>query len=138
MKLTVPALSLNESFVRSTVAAFCVSSSPTLEEINDIKTAVSEAVTNSIVHAYGSEKGNIEIEAILLCDCVDIVIRDFGKGIANIDEAMQPFFTTRADDERSGMGFTVMQAFVDDVKVKSEVGVGTAVSLHKRFEEVKC
>lgn len=138
MKLTVPALSKNESFVRSTVAAFCVSASPTLEEINDIKTAVSEAVTNSVVHAYGDGKGDIEVEATLFRNSVDITIRDFGKGIANIEEAMQPFFTTKAEDERSGMGFTVMQAFMHSVEVKSEQKVGTEVCLHKEFIEAKC
>lgn len=138
MKLTVPALSKNEGFVRSTVAAFCVPSAPTLEEINDIKTAVSEAITNCVVHAYGDDKGDIEIEATLFVDKVDILIRDFGKGISNVEEAMQPFFTTRADDERSGMGFTVMQAFTDSVEVKSELGIGTEVRLHKMFIEAKC
>jgi stage II sporulation protein AB (anti-sigma F factor) len=139
MKLTVPALSENESFVRSTVAAFCVPEAPTLEEINDIKTAVSEAVTNCVVHAYDDtfEKNNrlIEIYAALRKKQVEIYIRDFGRGIENIEQAMQPLFTTRASEERSGMGFSVMQAFCDGVEVESKVGAGTTVRLHKVFSE---
>lgn len=141
MKLTVPALSENESFVRSTVAAFCVPSSPTLEEINDIKVAVSEAVTNCVVHAYGKNTDKekfIEVEARLNPEGVDIFVRDFGKGISDVNQAMQPFFTTLKEEERSGMGFTVMQAFVDEISVESELGKGTVVVLHKKFQEAKC
>ena len=134
MQLTVPALSLNESFARGVVGAFCVSINPTLEQINDLKTAVSEAVTNCVVHGYKNQKGDVKIDATLFADRVEITITDFGIGIENVEQAMQPFFTTKPDEERSGMGFTVMQAFTDEVILESQPGKGTKLKLTKFFK----
>lgn len=131
MTLSIKALSQNESFARSVVAAFCVQLNPTLEQINDIKTAISEAVTNAIVHAYDSSGGEIVIWAGLTEEMVHIKITDNGKGIKDVDEALQPFYTTKPDEERSGMGFTVMQAFCDKMQVESSVGKGTTITLQK-------
>jgi stage II sporulation protein AB (anti-sigma F factor) len=134
MKMTVLAKSGNESFVRSAVAAFCVPLNPTLETINDIKTAVSEAVTNVVVHAYGEpEKNFIYIEAELFDDSLSIIVRDTGCGIADIERAMQPMYSSKSDKERSGMGFTFMQAFTDGLTVESVVGEGTTVKMTKRI-----
>lgn len=132
MKLTIEAKSQNESFARSVVAAFFVQINPTLEQVEDIKTAVSEAVTNCIVHAYeGSQQGTIEISCTLCDKTMTVEICDFGKGIENVEQAMKPFFTTIPTGERSGMGFTVMQAFCDSVKVTSTQGL-TTVKLVKK------
>ena len=122
-----------ESFARSSVAAFCSLLNPTLEQINDIKTAVSEAVANCVIHAYGRGDGQIELDVQLYEDSVRIAVCDTGCGIANVTEAMQPFFTGRPSEERSGMGFTLMQAFMDSVTVTSEVGVGTTVVMEKKI-----
>ena len=132
MKLTIEAKSQNESFARSVVAAFFVQINPTLEQVEDIKTAVSEAVTNCIVHGYeGAQKGSIEIECTLQDNTINVTIRDYGKGIENVEQAMKPFFTTVSTGERSGMGFTVMQAFCDSVEVNSCKGQ-TTVKLTKK------
>ena len=133
MHLEVPALSINESFIRGVVGAFCVSINPTIEQINDIKTAVSEAVTNCVVHGYKALKGNIFVDATLFDNQVEIIIEDFGIGIEDVNKAMQPFFTTKPDEERSGMGFTVMQAFMDKVEISSQIGKGTKISMTKYF-----
>ena len=135
MQFTIPALSLNESFARGVLGAFCVSINPTLEQINDLKTAVSEAVTNCVVHGYKNQQGDITIDAILFADRVEITITDFGVGIENVEQAMQPFFTTKPDEERSGMGFTVMQAFTDEVVLESQLGKGTKLKLTKFFKD---
>ncbi len=132
MKLTIEAKSQNESFARSVVAAFFVQINPTLEQVEDVKTAVSEAVTNCIVHAYGGvQEGVIEISCTLDENSLTVEICDFGKGIENVEQAMKPFFTTVSTGERSGMGFTVMQAFCDSVKVTSVKGL-TTVQLVKK------
>ncbi len=131
MLLSINALPQNESFIRSTVAAFCVQLNPTMEQIGDIKTAVSEAITNAVVHAYSNEGGVIEIEVSLKGSVVKIVISDKGKGIDDVQKAMQPFYTSSPVEERSGMGFTVMQAMMDTVKVESKAGKGTTVTLKK-------
>lgn len=131
MSLSIDALSQNESFIRSTVAAFCVQLNPTIEQIGDIKTAVSEAVTNAIVHAYSNEGGKVEIEVLLKGSVVKITISDKGKGISDVQKAMQPFYTSSPVEERSGMGFTVMQAMMDKVTVESKVDKGTVVTLKK-------
>lgn len=132
MKLIIEAKSQNESFARSVVAAFFVQINPTLEQVEDVKTAVSEAVTNCIVHGYeGSQKGSIEIECQLTDNTLSVSIKDFGKGIENVEQAMKPFFTTVSTGERSGMGFTVMQAFCDSVEVSSKQGQ-TTVKLTKK------
>ncbi len=133
MELIIDAKSQNEKFARSTVAAFFAQLNPTLEQIEDIKTAVSEAVTNCIVHAYKSEQsGKIHIICQLTSNNLHIEIIDFGKGIENVEQAMQPFFTTVNNGERSGMGFTVMQAFCDAVEVTSTNGK-TTVKLDKNI-----
>lgn len=132
MSLAFSAKSENEGFARSTVAAFCVKLEPTLNEINDIKTAVSEAVTNSIVHAYNKESlGKVIINVGILKNEVYITISDFGKGIDNIELARQPFYTTKPEEERSGMGFTVMEAFMNSLEVKNNKDGGVTVSMKK-------
>ena len=125
--------SANESFARVAVSAFVTQLDPTREEINDIQTAVSEAVTNCIVHAYKNEIGNIYIQVrILECNVVEIKIRDKGCGIPDVDRAMEPLYTT-AGGERAGLGFAVMQSFMDNLRVVSKVGKGTTVTMKKRI-----
>lgn len=134
LSMKVLALSKNEAFARSAIAAFCVELNPTLEQVNDIKTAVSEAVTNCVVHAYTNNKdaeNYIDINVEINDGKIDIEIKDYGVGIKNIEEAKQPFFTTKHEQERSGMGFTIMSSFMSDVKVISEVGKGTTVKMSK-------
>ena len=133
MNVTIPSRSSNESFARVAVSAFIAQLDPTLEEVNDIKTAVSEAVTNCIVHAYRESIGQIHITVhILGHGLIRIKIRDTGCGIDDIDQAMQPLFTT-AGGERAGLGFAVMQSFMDSVKVRSRVGSGTIVTMQKQL-----
>lgn len=132
MELTFSALPQNEAFARVAIAAFAVQLNPTLPEMADIKTAVSEAVTNAIVHAYEGRGGQIEIRCTIRDDRMQLTVEDFGKGIADIEQALQPFFTTGPSEERSGMGFAVMQAFMDELQVHSEVGKGTQVCMQKR------
>ncbi len=131
MTIKMPAKSINESFARSAVAAFCVELNPTLDEIADIKTAVSEAVTNCVVHAYPSGNGTIELWVGLSENCVEIKISDNGIGIENFNQALQPFFTTKSTEERAGMGFTVMESFMDNVSLSNNEGGGLVVSLKK-------
>ncbi len=123
--------SKNESFARIVVAAFVTRLDPTLEEIADIKTAVSEAVTNSIIHGYENGEGKIRIETVIVEDTVTIIIEDFGVGIENIERAMEPMFTTKPDLERSGMGFAFMEAFMDELFVESKTGCGTKITMRK-------
>lgn len=124
----------NVSFSRSTVSAFCLALDPSVEELNDVKTAVSEAVTNSIVHGYENRKTEIiEITAKCEKNSVEILIVDYGVGIPDVKRAMEPFFTTKPNEERSGMGFTIMQTFMDEVAVDSKDGE-TRVKLLKRFK----
>ena len=131
MKLTVQSRSKNESFARAAVSAFIAQLDPTLEELSDIKTAVSEAVTNSIIHGYRDSIGNIYISAkIYDSGRVSVRIRDAGCGIADVGEAMQPLFTT-GGEERGGLGFTVMESFMDKLKVHSKPGKGTTVIMEK-------
>ena len=140
MSMYIPAKSENESFARSVVAAFCVGLNPTLDEINDIKTAVSEAVTNCVVHAYQKrQSGNdlIKIECKLFPEMLEVIISDQGIGISNISQAMEPFFTTEPNGERSGMGFTVMQSFMDQISVNNQNGGGTVVTMKKYFTKDK-
>ena len=135
MKLEIAALSENESFARSAVAAFALPLNPSFSDLSDIKTAVSEAVTNCIVHAYKGGEGKIliecRIEKALHGGILHIDITDYGCGIEDVEEAIAPFFTTLESDERSGMGFTVMQTFSTFFKVESKLGVGTRVSMQK-------
>jgi len=129
--------SQNEAFARVAVAAFVSQLDPTIDEINDVKTAVSEAVTNSIIHGYENrEDGIIKIEAEINEDEVTIIISDKGIGIDDIDQAMEPLYTSRPDLERSGMGFTVMETFMDNLEVESEKGIGTKVVIKKKFNVV--
>lgn len=131
MKLSFPSKSSNESFARAAVAAFLLPLDPTVAEIADVKTAVSEAVTNAIVHAYPESYGTVYIEAQLTASGRAVIrIRDKGVGIPDIKQAMEPLYTT-STDERAGLGFAVMQSFCDSVKVRSAVGKGTTVTLEK-------
>ncbi len=133
IKLEIPSKSVNESFARATVACFVAQTDPTLEELNDIKTAVSEAITNCIVHAYPEEIGKILLKATIFEDnSIEIIIRDWGKGISDITKAREPMFTTGGDD-RSGMGFTIMESFMDDIKIRSSDGRGTTVTLKRKI-----
>ena len=133
MKLSFVSRSANESFARSAVAAFLLPLDPTVAEIADVKTAVSEAVTNAIVHAYPDTFGTVYIEVRLTDSGKAIIkIRDKGVGIADIAQAMEPLYTT-STDERAGLGFAVMQSFMDSVKVRSAVGRGTTVTLEKNI-----
>lgn len=135
MKIEFLSKSNNEGFARVAVAAFVSQLDPTIEELSEIKTAVSEAVTNSIVHAYEDELGMIAISAQIKEDTVNIQIKDKGKGILDIEKAKEPLFTTKPDLERSGMGFTIMENFMDKLVVKSEPDKGTTVSMSKRIKK---
>ena len=133
--MTLMSRSSNEGFARAVVSAFATQLDPTLEEISDIKTAVSEAVTNSIVHAYNNGIGKIYITAeILEPNSIKIKIRDKGCGIENIEKAMEPLYTT-VGGERAGLGFAVMQSFMDDLKVRSSVGKGTTIIMTKKISQ---
>jgi stage II sporulation protein AB (anti-sigma F factor) len=123
----------NEAFARIVIAAFAMQLSPTLAEIADVKTAVSEAVTNAIVHGYEGTRGTVTMRAMIDNASLSIEIMDRGKGIPNIAQAMEPFFTTHPEQERSGMGFAVMQTFMDEVEVRSTPGSGTSVCMRKRI-----
>ena len=134
MRLDFPAIPENEGFARMVISAFLVPLNPTIEEMADVKTAVSEAVTNAIVHGYAHAQGTVRLHAICREDGLVIVdISDRGCGIADIDRARQPFYTTAEGEERSGMGFTVMESFMDRVEVQSAVGRGTTVRLAKQL-----
>lgn len=136
MEISFDALSQNESFARVAVAAFVTHLNPTMEEIDDVRTAVSEAVTNAIIHGYENclEKcGKVYLHCILAGDVLQIEVADKGKGIEDIERAMEPLFTTRPDLDRSGMGFAFMEAFMDDLEVESEVGRGTTVRMTKKL-----
>ena len=130
--------SQNEGFARVAIAAFVAQLDPTIEELSDIKTAVSEAVTNSIIHGYDSkEDGIVKIESTIKNDEVTIVVLDKGKGIIDINKAREPLYTSRPDLERSGMGFVVMETFMDSLEVESENGLGTIVTMKKKFDLVR-
>lgn len=132
MKLTVEGRSCNEAFARSAVASFLAVLDPNIEEISDIKTAVSEAVTNCIVHGYREEIGNIYIRVRIFEEArVSISIRDKGCGIPDVKKAMEPLFTTCENGERAGLGFSIMGSFMDKLRVRSRLGAGTTVTLEK-------
>ena len=136
MKLEFLSVPENEGFARVAISAFAVQLDPTLDVLADIKTAVSEAVTNAIVHGYPNQLGTVQICASLRADGIlEISVSDQGLGIADIEKAMQPFFTTQPETERSGMGFSVMQTFMDQVLVESFPGRGTVVRMEKRLRE---
>lgn len=132
MSLTFDAVSLNESFARVVVAAFITPLNPTVEELADVKTAVSEAVTNAIIHGYDSRGGKIRMYCMVTGNLLSVRVEDDGVGIADIEQAMMPLYTSRPELERSGMGFAFMEAFMDDLKVESRPGEGTKVSMMKR------
>ena len=136
MKLEFVSKSTNEAFARITVAAFASQLDPTIEELADIKTAVSEAVTNCIIHAYENRQGIIKINGKLNNNQIIIEISDNGKGIENVDIAKEPLYTTKPNLERSGMGFTIMESFMDELKVESILGLGTKITMVKKIKEI--
>lgn len=136
MKLEFLSKSSNEGFARVVAAAFVSQVDPTIEELADVKTAVSEAVTNAIIHGYENTSGLVRMECILYSDGVEIIVEDEGQGISDVNLARQPMYTSKPDMERSGMGFTVMESFMDEVEVVSEVGKGTKVSMYKKFNSL--
>lgn len=138
MKITLSALSCNEAVARSVVTAFAMQTDPSVNELADIKTAVSEAVTNSIVHGYRNKNGKIEIICrILEGNIFYIRVTDRGCGIADVKQAMEPLFTTAPQEERAGLGFAVMESFMDNVVVKSTLGKGTSVIMKKKIFSAK-
>lgn len=134
IKFIMPSLSVNESTARAAVSSFIIQADPTVEELSDIRTAVSEAVTNAIVHGYRGTSGNIELTVRLL-EGKEIYIRvkDSGCGIPDVKQAMEPLYTTAPEEERSGLGFSVMDSFMDKLTVKSRVGKGTTVTMRKKL-----
>lgn len=135
MKLEFLSKSQNESFARSVVAAFAAQLDPTIEELSEVKTAVSEAVTNCIIHGYEHEQGYITIICRIIGNMVEVEISDKGKGIENVELARQPLYTSKPELERSGMGFTVMETFMDEVIIFSEIGKGTKIIMKKFFKK---
>jgi len=136
MELEFSSKTRNEAFARITVAAFVAQLDPTIDELSDIKTAVSEAVTNSIIHGYSNEPGKVKICARIIGTTVEIEIADKGRGIENVEMAMRPLYTSKPNLERSGMGFTIMQSFMDEIKVESKLGNGTRVIMRKKILSV--
>lgn len=135
MRLDFPAIPENEGFARMVISGFMLPLNPTLEQLADVKTAVSEAVTNAIIHGYGNGRGTVRMHALCAEDgTLTIDVIDRGCGIADVEHARQPFYTTSEGEERSGMGFTVMESFMDSVEVRSAVGEGTTVRLTKRID----
>ncbi|MBQ3583272.1 MAG: anti-sigma F factor [Lachnospiraceae bacterium] len=131
MYVEFDSVSDNEAFARVTVAAFITRLDPTLEEIEDVKTAVSEAVTNAIIHGYQNKEGIISMECLTQNQEVTVIIKDKGVGIENVEQAMEPLFTTREEEERSGMGFSFMEIFMDSLVVESKPGEGTTIIMKK-------
>ena len=134
MKLEFVSKSSNEAFARITVAAFASQLDPTIEELADIKTAVSEAVTNCIIHGYDNRQGIVKVTAKLKENEIIIEISDKGKGIENIEIAKEPLYTTKPNLERSGMGFTIMESFMDSMEIESIVGLGTKITMTKKIK----
>lgn len=135
MKLEFVSKSSNEAFARITVAAFASQLDPTIEELSDIKTAVSEAVTNCIIHGYENTTGIVKVECKLKDNWIEIEVSDTGKGIEDVELARRPLYTSKANLERSGMGFTIMESFMDEISVKSIVGLGTKVVMKKKINK---
>ena len=133
MRVEFDSISANEAFARVTVAASMTQMNPSMEEVADVKTAVSEAVTNAIIHGYEGEVHKIVIRGRIDGEWLELSVEDRGVGIADVEKAMEPLYTTRPELERSGMGFLFMEAFMDEVKVESEPGKGTAVMMKKRI-----
>lgn len=137
LTMTFDAVSTNEGFARSAVAGFCVPLNPTLDELTDIKTAVSEAVTNCVVHAYPNKKGQIEIWVGLTKNAVYIAVRDCGIGIEDLKQAREPFYSSKPTEERSGLGFTVMESFMDSLELNHRDGGGLEVLMSKKIKVQK-
>lgn len=135
MELNFLSKSNNEAFARIAVAAFASQLDPTVEELADIKTAVSEAVTNSIIHGYEDTYGMVKVKAKLIDQTIEIEIVDSGKGIEDVELARKPLYTTKGNLERSGMGFTIMESFMDEVHIDSVVGIGTRVTMKKTIKK---
>ncbi|CDA31175.1 anti-sigma regulatory factor serine/threonine protein kinase [Clostridium sp. CAG:492] len=135
MKLEFVSKSNNEAFARIAVAAFVSQLDPTIEELADIKTAVSEAVTNCIIHGYENSSGIIKIISKIFANTIEIEISDTGKGIENIELARKPLYTSKSNLERSGMGFTIMESFMDEVNIESVVGLGTKITMKKLIKK---
>ena len=133
LRMEIESLSRNEEFARVVVAVFMARMNPTLEELDDVKTAVSEAVTNAVIHGYQGNGGIIYLEVEILKQELTVTVRDTGIGIPNISQAMEPMFTTDPEGERSGMGFSFMEAFMDEVRVESEPNKGTVVTMKKKI-----
>ena len=136
MKLEFISKSCNEAFARITVAAFASQLDPTIEELSDIKTSVSEIVTNSIIHAYDTSDGIIKIISKIIDNTIVIEISDTGKGIEDIELARKPLYTSKAELERSGMGFTIVENFMDELKIESIVGLGTKITMKKKISKI--
>ena len=137
MKIEFLSKSTNEAFARIAVAAFVSQLDPTIEEIADIKTSVSEAVTNSIIHGYGNTEGIVKVKTKIFEDEIEIEVSDNGAGIENIEEAKKPLYTSKGNLERSGMGFTIMENFMDELSVESIVGLGTKIVMTKKIKKDK-
>lgn len=135
MFLEFDSKSQNESFARMVIAAFTARLNPTIEEIADIKTAVSEAVTNAIIHGYGNQKGKVQLACSIIDDEITIEVTDHGVGIEDIEKAKEPLYTTRPEWERSGMGFVFMETFMDTLEVESKVNEGTKVRMKKKISQ---
>ncbi len=136
MKLEFISKSCNEAFARITVAAFASQLDPTIEELSDIKTSVSEIVTNSIIHAYDTSDGIIKIISKIIDNTIVIEISDTGKGIEDVELARKPLYTSKAELERSGMGFTIVENFMDELKIESIVGLGTKITMKKKISKI--
>lgn len=137
MKLEFPANSDNERFARTVAAAFILELDPTLDEMSEIKTAISEAVTNAVIHGYANCGGTVTLEGYINGSTVEFVVKDKGAGIEDVEKAREPLYTGRPDMERSGMGFTIMETFMDSISVESAPGKGTTVRMSKRIEQVQ-
>ena len=136
MEVSFKALSVNEGFARVAVAGFCLPLNPSIDELGDIKTAVSEAVTNCVVHAYPKGNGVVTVRCEIDGNEVKIIVKDSGLGIKDIEKAREPFFTTKPDEERSGMGFAVMESFMDKVEVMPNEHSGLVVTMYKRINSI--
>ena len=136
MKLEFISKSCNEAFARITVAAFASQLDPTIEELSDIKTSVSEIVTNSIIHAYDTSDGIIKIISKIIDNTIVIEISDTGKGIEDVELARKPLYTSKAELERAGMGFTIVENFMDELKIESIVGLGTKITMKKKISKI--
>ena len=134
MKTEFLSKSSNEAFARVVAASFAAQADPSIDVLADIRTAVSEAVTNAIVHGYDDKEGTVVMECVLYSDRIEITVQDFGKGIEDVEQAKTPLYTSRPDLERSGMGFTVMETFMDSLEVESAPGKGTRIHMTKQLE----